>query len=121
MADDLKKIILNDKIIIEHLTIATNLWTRLQGLIGKKYLPHQEGLFIPQCNQVHMYFMSIPLDIIFLKKQSKDQWIVTKVFPNVKPWRLTPIVSWKSTDTLEVAAGFCLKNSLHPGNRLCIK
>jgi len=41
-------------------------WTRMKGLLGSKNLPDGSGLWIKPCQQVHMYFMRYPIDLIFL-------------------------------------------------------
>lgn len=44
-------------------------WTRMKGLLGTKALPESSGLWIKPCNQVHMYFMRYPVDLIFLDRE----------------------------------------------------
>ena len=69
--------------IIKNLRIATSFSTRSKGFIGRKNLDTQEGLWFPQCNWIHTFFMSIPIDVVYLDKKMK----VRKVQKNLKPWR----------------------------------
>ena len=64
--------------------VADNFWTRFVGLIGRKELAEGDGLLIDPCGSVHCFFMSIPIDVIYLDKQ--DQ--VVGVDRDLRPWRM---------------------------------
>lgn len=102
--------------------IANNFLTRLQGLIGKKIFQEGDALLFPHCNSVHMWMMSVPIDIVFLKVASpKNQaWEVLKIVQNVKPWKLLPVNCFAANDTLELPSGTISKFNLKPGEVLCI-
>lgn len=76
---------------------------RLIGLLGKRGLKTGQGIVLKPCYQIHTFFMSFSIDVVFISKDFK----VLKVMKDVKPWHLSPIVL-KSLYTLELAAG-CIK------------
>ena len=51
---------------------ANNFFARLKGLIGRK-LNDSTGILLTPCNQVHTFFMSESIDVIFIS--SKNQVI----------------------------------------------
>lgn len=55
---------------------------RLCGLLGKKSLGVDEGMYFPNCRAVHTYFMQIPIMVLFCDKQGR----IIKVIPYLKPW-----------------------------------
>lgn len=62
--------------------VAVKFWDRLKGLIGSTPLPPGEGMLFPNCNAIHTFFMSYPIDVTFLDRHYQ----VVKVVKNVKPW-----------------------------------
>jgi uncharacterized membrane protein (UPF0127 family) len=100
---------------------ATRYWTRLRGLIGTRELKLGEGMLFPKCNSVHMWMMSIPLDIVFLKTViPSKEWTVVDIRSNVKPWKLLPFGCFQANDVLELPAGTTERLALKPGEILCI-
>ena len=63
--------------------LATSLWARFWGLMGRRSLPDGHGLLLRPCSSVHMFFMRFPIDVIFLDRDSR----VVKIIPAMKPWR----------------------------------
>ena len=63
--------------------VARTLFERIRGLIGVKNLPPGEGLLILRCNSIHTFFMSFPIDAVFLDRSDR----VVKVVRNIRPWR----------------------------------
>lgn len=57
---------------------------RMRGMIGRRFSPEFDGLVFPRCGAIHMLFMSIPLDVLFLDREGK----VLAAFPDLRPWRL---------------------------------
>jgi len=87
----------NNKIIGTNIILGNNIFLRFIGLIGKKELKDGEGLLLIPCNSIHMMFMKIPLDIIFLDKEDK----IIHIIENIKPWRISPII-FKAKSVLEL-------------------
>jgi len=100
--------------------LAVRYWTRLRGLIGRKSLKAGEGMLFPKCNSVHMWMMSIPIDVVFLKTLvPSKEWKVLEVRPNLKPWRLLPVGCFGADDTLEIPSGSAERLGLKIGEVLC--
>jgi uncharacterized membrane protein (UPF0127 family) len=103
----------NNFVLAEKVEKAHGLYSRMKGLLGKKYLAEKNGLWIPACNSVHTFFMRFTIDAIFLDKNLK----VCALYPKLSPWRMTRIV-WKANSVLELAAGTTEKTPLAIGDQL---
>ncbi|MDQ0255752.1 uncharacterized membrane protein (UPF0127 family) [Evansella vedderi] len=62
--------------------IANSFGKRFLGLMFRKAPLMNEGLLLKPCNSIHMFFMFISIDVVFLDKEYQ----VIRVVPNVKPW-----------------------------------
>lgn len=103
----------NQRIIIPRLEKAQTLITRLLGLLGRKTLQREEGLYIKHCNSIHTFFMNFPIDVIFVDRSLK----VKKVVQHVKPWRLVlPVIG--AVDVIEVQAGLAQPELVKEGDQL---
>ena len=78
--------------------VARNLFERIRGLIGTKDLSSDEGMLILKCNAIHTFFMSFPIDAIFLDKNDN----VVKTVKNIRPWRFFIWGGFKAVKVLEV-------------------
>ncbi|MGK5086271.1 DUF192 domain-containing protein [Bdellovibrionota bacterium FG-2] len=107
--------------------MAETFWSRLRGLIGKAQLEPGEGLLIPRCNDIHMWFMSVPLDVVFLRRgenargeDGEKSWRISTVRANVPAWKLLPLHDWKAHATLELPVGTIQRCDLRAGDELCL-
>ena len=99
--------------LLQNLKVANNFILRFKGLIGCKNLDSHSGLWFPESNWIHSFFMSIAIDVIYLDKEMK----VCKLKKNFKPWRLSfPVL--KSCSVIEVRSGFINKNLIELGDLL---
>jgi uncharacterized membrane protein (UPF0127 family) len=48
------------------LEVASSLWAKFMGLMGRASLPDGSGLWLPESNGIHMMFMRFPIDAVFL-------------------------------------------------------
>ncbi len=48
------------------LEVASSLWAKFMGLMGRSTLPAGSGLWLPDSNGIHMMFMRFPIDAVFL-------------------------------------------------------
>jgi uncharacterized protein len=80
--------------------LADSWWRRFVGLSGRGPLEPGEGLWLRPCRAVHMYGMSMILDIAFLDHKGR----VVAVYPALRPGRRT---RWHGAaqDALELPAG----------------
>ncbi|MDA8244447.1 MAG: DUF192 domain-containing protein [Elusimicrobia bacterium] len=76
--------------------------TRLFGLIPRRFLGEDEGLWLEPCAMIHMCFMRFPIDAVFLDKDLK----VLRVIDGLRPWRVSPWV-FGARGVLELPAGRC--------------
>ncbi|MBC7475181.1 MAG: DUF192 domain-containing protein [Candidatus Sericytochromatia bacterium] len=90
----------NQKILGHNIGNANNTLSRLVGLIGKKKLNDGEGLLLTPCNSIHMMFMKISLDVIFLDRKNK----VIHLIKNIQPWKVSKII-FKAQSVLELPVG----------------
>ena len=113
----------NQALISDKCIVADSFFDRLRGLIGKTRMENGEGMLFPKCNDIHMWFMSIPIDVVFLspvkREGEKGVWKVASVRENVQPWRLLPIRDGQATETLELPAGAVARFSIRAGDELC--
>ena len=99
--------------LIENLEVASGLWARTKGLLGRSHLPLDQGLWILHCNSVHTFFMQFAIDLVFVNKKM----IVVKTVKGVKPGRVTlPVLSANSV--IEFADGFLDKYPIRIGEKL---
>ena len=93
--------------------IANNFFSRLRGLIGKNFLPQDEGLLIAPCQSIHMCFMKFPIDAIFIDKN----FVIKKISANLQTWTGFAIClsAW---GVVEIAAGEAERLNLKVGEKL---
>jgi len=80
--------------------VADSFWSRSKGLIGRRRAPDDYGLIIRPCNAIHTFFLSFPIDVLYLDRQSR----VLRILPGLQPWRIGPIV-WRGKTVVELPAG----------------
>ena len=122
----LKKIqsLTNQALIADKCIEAKRFFDRLRGLIGKSSLGNCEGMLFPDCNNIHTWFMTISIEVVFIRKevtaQGKRSWKVTSVHPGVRPWRILPLFDLHADDTIELPDGTIERCTLRAGDELCI-
>ena len=80
--------------------VAKGFLARARGLIGRPPPPVGEGLLIPHCNAIHTFFMSYPIDAVFLDKEGR----AVKTVRNIRPWRPFVWGGFRARQVLETAA-----------------
>lgn len=103
----------NGRIIADRVRLASAFGSRLRGLLGVRHLPEGEGLLLSPCNSVHMFFMSIPLDVVFLDETGE----VVGLICNLRPWRISGLYP-RASAVLELPAGTCERAGLRRSDRL---
>lgn len=68
-------------------TKAETTWARLSGLVGKRYLKPDEGLWIAPSQGIHTFGMLFAIDAVYLDKQGK----VVELVERLLPFRLGPV------------------------------
>lgn len=95
---------------------ATNFWTRGKGLIGSPPLGEGEGLLIQPCNSVHCFFMSFPIDVLYVDKEFR----VVDMDHTMRPWQMGKI-RWKSHAVIELPAGTLQRTGTAVGDQLVVE
>ena len=86
---------------------------RLRGLLGRGSLPPGDGIVIWPSSSVHMFFMRIPLDIVYVDKQRR----VVKAVPHLKTWRIS--AGGKGAHAaIELPVGTIAASGTEPGDQL---
>ena len=86
--------------------------TRLFGLIPRRSLGTEEGLWLEPCAMIHMCFMRFSIDAVFLDRDLK----VLRVLHGLKPWSFSPWV-FGARGVFELPAGRC-EGRLEEGDTL---
>lgn len=68
----------------EAIEVAATAAQRVRGLLGRDCLIEGEGLLFKRCSSLHTFFLSFPIDIVFLDSNRK----VLKAVAGVRPFRL---------------------------------
>lgn len=99
--------------LVSELEVASTLWSRTKGLLGRDGLSDEQALWILRCNSVHTFFMRFAIDLVFLNKRLE----VTKVLERVKPGRVVwPVLS--ASSVVEMKAGAVERRPVRVGDKL---
>lgn len=116
--------LINQRVISDKCSVADRFFARLKGLIGKSHMEPGSGMLFPNCNNIHMWFMSIPIDVVFVKLEvdssGKERRRVSSMHENVRPWRFLPLMDSRANETLELPVGTIRATELSVGDELCI-
>ena len=109
------KLYAGDKMVVARLEIATGFRRRFLGLMGRKEIEKDYGLFFPKCNNIHSMFMKTEFDLAFTDKKM----VITEIIEKVAPWKI--ISSKKSTHCFELAPGKVAEMEMNIGQLLVIR
>jgi uncharacterized membrane protein (UPF0127 family) len=102
-----------NQIITPNLEVARGLIDRGMGLMGRKKLSPEEGLWLTRGNSIHTHFMYFAIDCIFVDENLQVQHLVEEK----KPWGIIwPI--WKACSVFELPAGTIRKFGIQKGDQL---
>jgi uncharacterized membrane protein (UPF0127 family) len=114
----------NQQLIADKCHVAESFLDRLRGLIGKSGLEPGFGMLFPRCNDIHMWFMRIPIDVVFARTEKSVNGgrilRVTRVCESVKPWKLLPLRDGRASETLELPVGTIQRCDIRVGDELCL-
>ena len=97
----------------DQIRVASGFGSRLKGLLGTRDLPTGHGLFLVPCQSIHMFFMSIPLDVAFVDSAG----FVVALVSRIRPWRMSRMYPL-ALGALELPAGTFESAGLKKGDRL---
>ena len=114
----------NQQLIADKCHVAESFSDRLRGLIVRTRLEAGFGMLFPKCNDIHMWFMRIPIDVVFARAETsvngKHVLRVTRVCESVKPWRFLPLRDGGASETLELPVGTIQRCDIRVGDELCL-
>src|SRR5262249_36505073 len=87
-------------VLAGELKLAHTHWTRLRGLLGTRRLERGQGLWLKPCNQIHMFGMRYPVDVVFLDGDDR----IVHTIAALAPWRVSPRIG-DACSVLELPAG----------------
>jgi uncharacterized membrane protein (UPF0127 family) len=105
-----------DTVLASSIVVADTSLRRAVGLLGRRCLPHNEGIWIKPSSGVHTIGMRFPIDVVGLDAKLR----VVRLWPSLKPYRLTAIVP-SVRSVLELAAGSIVLSGLRLGDQLRIQ
>ncbi len=114
----------NQAVLADPCIVVESFVARMRGMIGRRSLAPREGMWFPRCSSVHMWFMSIPLDLVFLKKErdakGTNTFRILAIREGALPWSVLPFGNSQASDTLEIASGACAEADAREGDLVCL-
>jgi uncharacterized protein len=105
------------RLLCGRVAIAGSFAARSVGLIGRRGLDPDEGLYLPGTSSIHMLFMRFPIDCLFLSRPAADgSRRVTAVRHGLKPWRGVVWHVRRTEGVIELAAGTLARNGTQVGD-----
>ena len=104
----------DDQPLLDRLRFARSLASRTRGLLGVRSLPPGEGLAFRE-KSIHMFFMRMPLDIVFCDADLR----VVRVVHNLAPWRMA--ACRRARYVLEIGPGEAARIGLREGMALRVE
>jgi hypothetical protein len=98
--------------VCERCEVAHGALERMRGLLGRSALEPGAGMLLPREPSVHTFFMSFPIDVVFLDKTK----MVVKIVHDLRPWRAAG--ARKAVAALELPAGTAAAVGLRTGMTL---
>jgi uncharacterized membrane protein (UPF0127 family) len=80
---------------------ARTFFERARGLIARERPRPGEGMLIERCNAIHTFFMSYPIDALFLDRKGE----LVKRVDNIKPFTFLVWGGWRAAKVLEIPSG----------------
>jgi uncharacterized membrane protein (UPF0127 family) len=98
--------------VAERVGLATAFWPRLKGLLGRRKLDADEGIYFPNCSSIHMLGMLFAIDVLYVDSEMK----VLRVVENLRPWRLSMCVGARGV--VELSSGVARARDVRVGDPL---
>jgi uncharacterized protein len=80
---------------------AASMLSRARGLMFVGSFPEGSGLIIDPCSSIHMFWMKIPLDVLYL--DSSDT--IVRAQRAIRPWRIGPLRTRGARYVIELPVG----------------
>lgn len=102
-----------ETILVENGRVADTFFTRLKGLLGSKPLKEGEGLLLKSEKSIHTFFMTFPIDVIYINAEHQ----IIRLDLNMIPNKIGKYVS-KAAYILELPVGMIEKTQSAVGDQL---
>ena len=100
-------------VVATKVELADSFLSRGLGLMGRRSLPESGGLLLYPNNNIHMFFMRFPIDVIFADRQHK----IVGLRHSFKPWR--PFAAARTARyTIELPAGILQATKTEVGDQI---
>jgi uncharacterized membrane protein (UPF0127 family) len=96
--------------------VARSFMARGRGLMMVAELAPDTGLLIDPCSSIHMFFMRIPLDVLYVDRENR----VVRAQQAIKPWRIGPVYTRGAAYVIELPVGTIERTSSAVGDQLQI-
>jgi len=108
-------------VLASDVEVASSLWGKFKGLMGRATLPDGSGLWLPDSNGIHMMFMRFAIDAVFLGRAEGDgARPVVSVHERLPAWRgLVPLVRG-AKGVLELPGGTIEASATAVGDRIAL-
>jgi len=99
--------------------VGASLWAKFWGLMGRPSLEAGRGLWLPEANSIHMFFMRFPIDCVFLgRRDASGSAVVVGLRPSLAPWTgIVPFIRG-AHGCLELPAGTIAATSTLVGDEV---
>ena len=104
------------KALAEDLEVERSFIGRTAGLMFRRRLEPGHGMWILDCNGIHMMFMNFAIDAVFLDGKER----VRKVYRNLPAWWGVVWFVWGAHSVLELPAGSTTDIDLQRGDRILL-
>lgn len=104
------------EVIAEDVKVAATWWERFAGLIPRKSVDPDEGLWFRDCWAIHTLLMKTAIDVIFVDHQER----VLRTRARVKRNRFA-VACFGATGVVELGPGALEGRDVLPGDRLELK
>lgn len=84
----------------------------MKGLLGRTSLEPATGIWLKPCNAIHMFFMKMPIDVLFLDRSLR----IVRIYPSIAPWKMTPPIL-NAHSCIEIGAGECARLGISEGSK----
>lgn len=102
-------------IIADRAELARSLLARGRGLMGRPSLPAGYGLILVPESSIHMFFMRIPIDVLFVDRQHR----VINIREALPPWHpFAGVAPWRGYYVIELPVGAIRSSCTRVGDQL---
>ena len=102
-------------VVCERCELAVTALSRTRGLLGRRGLDDDHGLWIQPTNSIHMAFMRFPIDVVYAREDGR----VLKLVEGIKPWRASLCRGAKVA--LELPTGAIARAGVEVGDHLVLE